>query len=221
MNETLIKQYKAFLDNGKTERECVEQLVAQAKKDGFKDLTACKKLKAGDKVYITKMNKAIALFVIGTEALEKGMNILGAHIDSPRLESIIRRHKFNPEGFRVATPEEAKRFFETLKSNGFEWNCDTEMPERLPKEPGQTADEAAEEYSEHNTCYANDSHLQKQTTKLAFLEGVKWAFEQGVICEGKVFSSTFTSYVKTPGIEEMLNKEFPQDTDVIVQVRRK
>ena len=87
MNETLIKQYKAFLDNGKTERECVEQLVAQAKKDGFKDLTACKKLKAGDKVYITKMNKAIALFVIGTEALEKGMNILGAHIDSPRLDA--------------------------------------------------------------------------------------------------------------------------------------
>ena len=87
MNETLIKQYKAFLDNGKTERECVEQLVAQAKKDGFKDLTACKKLKAGDKVYITKMNKAIALFVIGIEALEKGMNILGAHIDSPRLDA--------------------------------------------------------------------------------------------------------------------------------------
>lgn len=85
----------------------------------------------------------------------------------------------------------------------------------------QGLDEAAEEYSEHNTCYANDSHLQKQTTKLAFLEGVKWAFKQGVICEGKVFSSPFTSYVKTPGIEEMLNKEFPQDTDVIVQVRRK
>ena len=87
MNDKLIEQYKQFLDNGKTERECVEQLVAQAKKDGFKDLTSCKKLKAGDKVYITKMNKAIALFVVGTEALEKGMNILGAHIDSPRLDA--------------------------------------------------------------------------------------------------------------------------------------
>ncbi|MBR4792013.1 MAG: aminopeptidase [Treponema sp.] len=87
MNETLIKQYKDFLDNGKTERECVEQLVAQAKKDGFKDLASCRKIKAGDKVYITKMNKAIALFVIGTEALEKGLNILGAHIDSPRLDA--------------------------------------------------------------------------------------------------------------------------------------
>ena len=87
MNNKLIEQYKSFLDNGKTERECVEQLVAQAKKDGFKDLAACKKVKAGDKVYITKMNKAIALFVIGTEALEKGLNILGAHIDSPRLDA--------------------------------------------------------------------------------------------------------------------------------------
>ena len=87
MNETLIKQYKSFLDNGKTERECVEQLVARAKKDGFKDLTACKTLKAGDQVYVTKMNKAISLFVMGSEPLENGMNILGAHIDSPRLDA--------------------------------------------------------------------------------------------------------------------------------------
>ena len=87
MNETLIKQYKEFLDNGKTERECVEQLVTRAKKDGFKDLASCKKIKAGDKVYITKMNKAIALFIVGKDALENGMNILGAHIDSPRLDA--------------------------------------------------------------------------------------------------------------------------------------
>ena len=87
MNDTLITEYKEFLDNGKTERECVDQLVARAKKAGFKDLNSCKKLKAGNKVYITKMNKAIALFIIGKEALDKGMNILGAHIDSPRLDA--------------------------------------------------------------------------------------------------------------------------------------
>ena len=87
MNDTLIEQYKKFLDDGKTERECVEQLVAMAKKAGYKDLTACKKLKAGDKAYIVKMNKAIALFQLGTEPLENGMNILGAHIDSPRLDA--------------------------------------------------------------------------------------------------------------------------------------
>ncbi|MBP5602443.1 MAG: aminopeptidase [Treponema sp.] len=89
MNTTtkLIENYKKFLDNGKTERECVDQLVEMAKKAGYKDLTACKKLKAGDKVYIVKMNKAIALFQLGTEPLENGMNILGAHIDSPRLDA--------------------------------------------------------------------------------------------------------------------------------------
>ena len=73
-NDNLIEQYKKFLDNGKTERECVEELIAMAKKAGYKDLNACKKLKAGDKVYITKMNKAIALFQLGSEPLEKGMN---------------------------------------------------------------------------------------------------------------------------------------------------
>ena len=85
--DSLIEQYKKFLDKGKTERECVEELIAMAKKAGYKDLNSCKKLKAGDKVYITKMNKAIALFQMGNEPLEKGMNILGAHIDSPRLDA--------------------------------------------------------------------------------------------------------------------------------------
>ena len=85
--DSLIEQYKKFLDKGKTERECVEELIAMAKKAGYKDLNSCKKLKAGDKVYITKMNKAIALFQLGSEPLEKGMNILGAHIDSPRLDA--------------------------------------------------------------------------------------------------------------------------------------
>ena len=86
-NDKLISQYKQFLDNGKTERECVAQIIAMASKAGYKDIAKCKKLAAGDKVYITKMNKAIALFQIGSEPLERGMNILGAHIDSPRLDA--------------------------------------------------------------------------------------------------------------------------------------
>ena len=85
-NESLINDYKAFLDNGKTERECVAQLISWAKKSGFKDVNECDSLKAGDKVYVQKMGKAIALFVIGSDSIEKGMNILGAHIDSPRLD---------------------------------------------------------------------------------------------------------------------------------------
>ena len=87
MNNTLITDYKKFLDNGKTERECVEQIIQMAKKYGFKDINSCNSLKSGDKVYITKMDKAIALFEIGSDSLENGINILGAHIDSPRLDA--------------------------------------------------------------------------------------------------------------------------------------
>lgn len=82
----LIAEYKAFLDNGKTERECVSILVKEAEKLGYKNIESVDKIKSGDKVYVQKMNKAIALFNIGSDTLEKGINILGAHIDSPRLD---------------------------------------------------------------------------------------------------------------------------------------
>ena len=87
MNEQLIKDYKAFLDSGKTERECVQMIIKAAEAKGYKNIEDCNKLKAGDKVYITKMYKAIALFEIGKDRIEKGLNILGAHIDSPRLDA--------------------------------------------------------------------------------------------------------------------------------------
>lgn len=88
--EKLNKEYRAFLDAGKTERECVVQAVKMAKKAGYRDLEdvlqAGEGLQAGDKVYSVNMKKSIALFQIGREPLEKGMAILGAHIDSPRLD---------------------------------------------------------------------------------------------------------------------------------------
>lgn len=87
MNEQLIVEYKNFLDKGKTERECVNQIIEMAESHGYKNILKCKKLVAGDKVYVTKMNKSIALFEIGTDSIENGMNILGAHIDSPRLDA--------------------------------------------------------------------------------------------------------------------------------------
>lgn len=87
MNEKLISDYKTFLNKGKTERECVAQIIESAKAKGYKDISEFKKLKKGDKVFITKMNKAIGLFEIGSGKIEEGMNILGAHIDSPRLDA--------------------------------------------------------------------------------------------------------------------------------------
>lgn len=88
--EKLNDDYRAFLDKGKTERECVKETIRQAKEAGYKDLQNIikngKKLKAGDRVYCSYMDKSIVLFNIGKEPIEEGMNILGAHIDSPRLD---------------------------------------------------------------------------------------------------------------------------------------
>lgn len=82
--------YKKCLDEGKTERECVEVTVRMAKEAGYRDIKdiidANESVKPGDKIYAVCMGKAIAMFHMGTEPLEKGMNILGAHIDSPRID---------------------------------------------------------------------------------------------------------------------------------------
>ena len=82
--------YKAFLDDAKTEREAVDAIIARAEKAGFIDIRSLiggrKKLKKGDKVYCVWMNKTVAMFRIGGEPMENGINILGAHIDSPRTD---------------------------------------------------------------------------------------------------------------------------------------
>lgn len=82
----VTESYKKFLDNGKTERECTAEIIRMAKEKGYRNLDEVDSLKAGDKVYVSKWNKSVALFSIGSEPMEKGMNILGAHIDSPRLD---------------------------------------------------------------------------------------------------------------------------------------
>ena len=88
--EKLAKDNRAFLDAGKTERECVTELVREAEANGYVNLetklAAGEKIQPGDKVYAVGMKKVMALFHVGQEPLEKGMNILGAHIDSPRLD---------------------------------------------------------------------------------------------------------------------------------------
>ena len=84
--EQIAKSYKSFLDAGKTERECVTEVIRIAEKEGYVDLNKKDTLQAGDKVYMDWMGKSIVLFQIGEDSLEKGMNILGAHVDSPRLD---------------------------------------------------------------------------------------------------------------------------------------
>ena len=86
----LSDAYRAFLDNGKTERECIDQIVNRIEEEGYVELDSLikegKTLKAGDKVYSVCMNKSIVMYQIGKKAMTEGLNILGAHIDSPRLD---------------------------------------------------------------------------------------------------------------------------------------
>ena len=82
--------YKKFISDCKTERECVKEIIRQAKEKGYRDLKDIiaenVQLKPGDKIYCNNKDKSLAMFVIGNQPLELGMNILGAHIDSPRLD---------------------------------------------------------------------------------------------------------------------------------------
>ena len=86
----LAVRYRKCLDQSKTERECVALSIAMAEEHGYKNIEDCIRegitLKAGDKVYAQYMKKTLALFHIGTKPMTEGMNILGAHVDSPRLD---------------------------------------------------------------------------------------------------------------------------------------
>lgn len=86
----LNDRYIDFMSKCKTERECITEFVQIAEKEGYKNLEdiikASGKLKAGDKIYANCMGKTLAMFVIGSETMERGLRILGAHVDSPRLD---------------------------------------------------------------------------------------------------------------------------------------
>ena len=92
--------YKNFITNGKTERLCVKQSIELAKENGFKELSEYETLKPGDKVYVNNMNKNIALFIVGKQPIETGMRILGAHIDSPRMD-LKQNPLYESEGFAL------------------------------------------------------------------------------------------------------------------------
>ena len=78
--------YKAFISKAKTERLCVDESVRLAKEKGYVDIKEVTSLKPGDKVYATNKNKNVAVFIIGNKPIEEGLRVLGAHIDSPRLD---------------------------------------------------------------------------------------------------------------------------------------
>ena len=102
LNELMAfnEEYKAYITNGKTERLCVKQAVELAEAKGFKNIKECKSLKTGDKVYAVNKDKNIATFVIGKQPIEDGLRILGAHIDSPRID-VKQNPLYEKNGFSL------------------------------------------------------------------------------------------------------------------------
>lgn len=98
--DAFAEEYRNFLDEGKTERECVDYIVNAVEKKGYRELLQVikngEKLKKGDKVYAVWMNKSVVMFRIGKKPMAEGMNILGAHIDSPRLD--VKQNPLYEEG---------------------------------------------------------------------------------------------------------------------------
>ncbi|MCM1145037.1 MAG: aminopeptidase [Blautia sp.] len=98
--DAFAAEYREFLDNGKTERECIDTIVDKIEKAGYQELEKLcaqkKTLQCGDKVYSVWMNKSIVMFQIGKKPMAEGLNILGAHIDSPRLD--VKQNPLYEEG---------------------------------------------------------------------------------------------------------------------------
>lgn len=84
------ERYRKFISDNKTERECIKSMVAKAKKYGYKDINEYiqvgQPLQPGDKVFANYYDKTLVMYCIGTEPMTKGLNLLGAHLDSPRLD---------------------------------------------------------------------------------------------------------------------------------------
>ena len=98
--ERLNASYRKFLSDCKTERECTKEIIRRAEEAGYIDIDTCinegKTIKNGDKLYAVNMNKSVALFNIGKRPISEGMNIIGAHIDSPRLD--VKQNPLYEEG---------------------------------------------------------------------------------------------------------------------------
>ncbi len=94
------EEYKHYITIGKTERLCVKEAVKLAEEKGFKDLKSFSTLKPGDKVYVVNKDKNIATFVIGEKPIEAGLRILGAHIDSPRID-VKQNPLYESNGFSL------------------------------------------------------------------------------------------------------------------------
>lgn len=154
---------------------------------------------------------------------------MSKYIDADRLKAEIKRLKKHSE-------ESKKEWIgEGYNQNAFAEDCRISSFDKLlsfidslqqeQSSLPSNLDEAAHDYAWEKQDMVYDAEgeilMDYGPRYDAFKAGAEWMAGQGVTCEGKVFTSAFTSYVKTPGIEELLKDVFPEDTEVIVQIRKK
>ena len=163
-------KYKTFMDNSKTERECVNTIIKIAKENGYKEFSAdIKSLKAGEKLYINNRGKSVVLITIGKESLEKGANFVISHIDSPRLDL-----KPNP----VYESDEIS-YFKTHYYGGikkYQWpTVPLSMHGRIFREDGSYVDISLGEKDDEPKFIITDllPHLAMEQEKRTLREGVK------------------------------------------------
>lgn len=167
LNE-FAKDYAAFLDKAKTEREAVDFAVNAAKEAGFKPYSFGQSLKAGDKLYYNNRGKQIILFVIGTDNIENGINISAAHIDSPRID--LKQHPLYEDGEMA--------FFKTHYYGGIKKYQWTTIPLALHgkviKADGSEVDIIIGEDESDPVFYINDllPHLAKDQVSKSLGEGI-------------------------------------------------
>jgi aspartyl aminopeptidase len=195
--------YKAFLDSAKTEREAVKTAVAMAEKAGFTEFELGKKYNAGDKVYINNRGKAVAFAVIGKEAVEKGVNITAAHIDSPRLDL-----KPNPLYEELELALFKTHYYGGIKK--YQW---TAIPLALhgvfALKDGTVKEVSVGERDDEPKFVINDllPHLAQEQSKRTLNEGIKGE-ELNVLVGSHPFKSDKGSELVKLNILKLLNEKY-------------
>ena len=195
--------YKAFLDSAKTEREAVKTAVAMAEKAGFTEFELGKKYNAGDKVYINNRGKAVAFAVIGKEAVENGVNITAAHIDSPRLDL-----KPNPLYEELELALFKTHYYGGIKK--YQW---TAIPLALhgvfALKDGTIKEVSVGERDDEPKFVINDllPHLAQEQSKRTLNEGIKGE-ELNVLVGSHPFKSDKGSELVKLNILKLLNEKY-------------
>lgn len=166
---SISEDYKAFLDSSKTERESVREIVKRAEKEGFVPFSSVKKLTAGTKFYCENKGKMVAMVVVGKEPLEKGLNIVGSHVDAPRID-IKQNPMYEDSGLTLLKTH----YYGGIRK--YQWVATPlALYGTIIKRDGQKLDIAIGDKEEDPVFYISDllPHLAKDQNSKTLREGIE------------------------------------------------